>query len=250
MAFQDRAQGLCSQLHLTAVRRPVFIGVGVLLGLILIAAGLLVAFPRASALEIHTAERAQDGLEAPAASADDGGGDAVGADAAAAPDAPAAPDDTALPGTAAQARLCVHVDGKVAAPGVYYLDAGSRIVDAVEAAGGLAEGACTAAVNLAQVLQDGEQVVIPDIEDVSSGAASAGAAPATAEKGSGAAGLVNINTADAAALETLNGIGEATAEKIIADREANGPFKTLEDLKRVSGIGDKKFEALRDAICL
>ena len=72
----------------------------------------------------------------------------------------------------------------------------------------------------------------------------------TAEKGSGAAGLVNINTADAAALEKLNGIGEATAEKIIADREANGPFKTLEDLKRVSGIGDKKFEALRDAICL
>ena len=94
MAFQDRAQGLCSQLHLTAVRRPVFIGVGVLLGLILIAAGLLVAFPRASGLEIHTAERAQDGLEAPAASVDDGGGDAVGADAAAAPDAPVAPDDT------------------------------------------------------------------------------------------------------------------------------------------------------------
>ena len=66
----------------------------------------------------------------------------------------------------------------------------------------------------------------------------------------GRAALVNINTATAEELVTLNGIGEATAEKIIADREANGPFPAIEELKRVSGIGDKKFEALRDAICV
>ena len=63
-------------------------------------------------------------------------------------------------------------------------------------------------------------------------------------------GKVNINTASAAQLDTLPGVGASTAEKIVADREANGPFKTVEDLKRVSGIGDKKFAALADAICV
>lgn len=250
MAFQDRAQGLCSRLHLTAVRRPVFIGVGVLLGLVLVAAGLLLAFPHESTFEIYAADQAQSSSEVAAgsAAADDGGEVPVDAGEA---QVASAPSDTALPAADVPEKLCVHVDGKVASPGVYYLDAGSRVVDAVEAAGGLAEGACTAAVNLAEGLQDGEQIVIPDAETASSVAASAGGASgASSQEDPSAAGLVNINTADAAALETLNGVGEATAEKIIADREANGPFKSLEDLKRVSGIGDKKFEALRDAICL
>lgn len=255
MAFQERAQGLCSQLHLTAVRRPVFIGVAVLLVLVLAVTAPFFAFPSASSVEVHAAgrdggdaseafgdvlpEESVAGTETETASSGEAGGGGTAAPVA----------DTALPAAAQESKLCIHVDGSVAVPGVYYLDTGSRVIDAVEAAGGLTEGALTEAVNLAQGLQDGQQVVIPDATTAApvAGAASdqsamLGDAPSS--------GLVNINTADAATLTTLNGVGEATAEKIIADREANGPFKTLEDLKRVSGIGDKKFEALRDFICL
>ena len=154
-------------------------------------------------------------------------------------------------------RVCIHVDGCVAAPGVYYLEAGSRVIDAVTAAGGATDEARTDAVNLAQEVQDGQQIVIPsrvDDQAASSGAADRTASSSSQASGglspSGDDGLVNINTATAEELETLKGVGAATAEKIIADREANGPFKSIDDLTRVSGIGEKKLSAMRDRLCL
>ena len=99
-------------------------------------------------------------------------------------------------------------------------------------------------MNLARVLTDGEQIIVPSTQTDGG----SDAAPATAASPGTTAGKVNINTADAATLDTLPGIGASTAAKIVADREANGPFKTIEDLKRVSGIGDKKFSQLEGCI--
>lgn len=141
-------------------------------------------------------------------------------------------------------------------PALYDLAEGARVLDAVEAAGGFAEGAARDALNLARTVSDGEQVVVPSEADIAAQeAASAGVGGASAGAGASApagsaSGKVNINTASATQLDTLPGVGASTAEKIVADREANGPFKTVEDLKRVSGIGDKKFAALADAICV
>lgn len=250
MAFQDRAEGWGARLHLTPVRRPLVIGVTALLALVLGAGLVALVYPAPPAFEVESAQ-----VPAGEATADPGTGVATQGDAAAAEgsredgDAPT-PAPVALPPSQTETSLlCVHVDGCVKAPGVYYLEPGSRLIDAVDAAGGLAGDAATEAVNLAQELQDGQQVVIPDRSAAGPGA-DTGAASGGRDAPSTASALVNINTATAEELTALNGIGEATAAKIVADREANGPFAALEDLKRVSGIGDKKFEALRDAICL
>jgi competence protein ComEA len=133
----------------------------------------------------------------------------------------------------------VHLLGAVAAPGLYELPADARAVDAVAAAGGFAEGADRASLNLARFLSDGEQVYVP-LE---------GEQPPNSSGPAGTiGGKVNLNTADAAALETLPRVGPAMAARIIAWREANGRFAAIEDLKSVSGIGDKTFEAMRELV--
>ena len=136
----------------------------------------------------------------------------------------------------------VHVTGCVTSPGLYELPEGSRVADAVAAAGGLSEGASSDGVNLARIVSDGEQIAVPTEGE-------AAATATEASKGT-TGGKVNINTATAEELDTLPGIGPATAAKIIADREANGPFTSPEDIKRVSGIGDAKYADLADAICV
>ncbi|WP_288484438.1 helix-hairpin-helix domain-containing protein [uncultured Slackia sp.] len=148
----------------------------------------------------------------------------------------------------AKAQVYVYVTGAVANPGVYSLDEGLRVCDAVEAAGGLAEDADASTVNLARVLSDGEHIDLPTKAEVEAALAQgpAGGASGTAV----ATSLVNINTADASALETLSGVGSATAQAIISDREQNGPFSSIEDLMRVDGIGEKKFAKLKDSICV
>lgn len=140
------------------------------------------------------------------------------------------------------ARVVVHVVGAVRTPGLYVLPEGSRVSDAVEAAGGMLGNAADEAVNLARVLNDGEQVRIPTTDEAS---ATIGAAGSTAP---GAPQKVNINTATAADLEMLPGIGPATAQKIVDDRARNGPFSAPEDIMRVPGIGPKKYDALKDLI--
>lgn len=148
------------------------------------------------------------------------------------------------------AQVAVYVSGCVAAPGLYYLDEGQRVADAIEAAGGFAEGAAQGQLNLARVIADGEQVDVPSEEALAAAAAAMPATSSGAAAPAASGGRVNINTADATALQTLDGIGQATAAKIVADREANGPFKTVDDLTRVSGIGDKKLANIRDSICV
>ena len=142
---------------------------------------------------------------------------------------------TASPGDAPTAF--VHVVGQVKSPGLYELPAGSRMVDAVAAAGGFTATADQANLNLAQVVADGQQIVV----------AAQGAVPAVAPEGAvgGTGSIVNINTADATALQTLDGIGPALAQRILAYRSAHGGFRIASELQNVPGIGPKKFAAIK-----
>ncbi len=157
-------------------------------------------------------------------------------------------------GAAAAPLVVVHVDGAVAAPGVYELAEDARVNDAVAAAGGLLSEADTSTINLAAPVSDGAKVHIPTSEELSAGAqaipgdSGAGGVPTGAAPA--APSLVNINTATPEELQGLSGVGEATAAAIIEDRQANGPFATPEDLMRVSGIGEKKFAKIKAHICV
>lgn len=165
----------------------------------------------------------------------------VRADSAAAllPATAASPAASARPAasSAAAARVAVDVIGAVAQPGVYWLEPSARVVNVVDAAGGLAPDADREALNMAAPIMDGQQLRVPRIGEAVPAAAPAPAATSGAGATSGATGAVDINTADATALDALPGIGPATAEAIIAYREANGPFKRGEDLQNVKGIG-------------
>lgn len=136
-------------------------------------------------------------------------------------------------------ELYVHVLGAVEAPGLYVLDLGARLVDAVAAAGGTTDTADLAAVNLARVLDDGEQIVVP-IVGAAADAPGSAAPPAD--------GRIDLNSADQAALETLPRIGPALAERIIAWRDENGRFQSVDDLLAVPGIGEKMLEGMRDGV--
>jgi competence protein ComEA len=147
--------------------------------------------------------------------------------------------------------VTVHVVGAVRRPGVYALRSGSRAADAVAAAGGLLGNADQAAVNLARVVADGEQIAVPVQGAVGAGGAGAGGAGGGAGGAGGrgvAGGKVDLNTATVEQLDTLPGVGPATAQKIVADRTENGPFRSVEDLLRVPGIGAKKLDALKDLV--
>jgi competence protein ComEA len=129
----------------------------------------------------------------------------------------------------------VHVVGQVAHPGLYELPAGSRVVDAIAAAGGFTTAADRAQLNLAQVIEDGQQIVV----------LAQGASPAASTGLAGAGGTVDINTADETVLETLDGIGPSLAQRILDYRKAHGGFRTVNDLQNVPGIGPKKFAAIK-----
>ncbi|MGK9147240.1 ComEA family DNA-binding protein [Plantibacter flavus] len=138
-------------------------------------------------------------------------------------------------------EVFVHVLGAVALPGLYRLPDGSRAFDAIAAAGGLLPEADQAGVNLARFVSDGEQLRVP-----MTGETPVGAVPGQAPSGAVGASPVNLNTASAAELVGLPRIGEALAARIVAWREANGPFATVDDLGAVEGIGAKTLDGLRD----
>lgn len=146
------------------------------------------------------------------------------------------------------ARLKVHVVGAVAHPGLYEIEPGSRVADALEKAGGATPAADLNQINLAAKLADGQQLVVPEA-GAAGVAAGAGGAGSGAGGGSGAPAVnqpVNINTATAEQLTALDGVGPKTAQKIIEYREANGGFKSVEELLEVPGIGPAKFEQIRN----
>ncbi|HEV8572702.1 MAG TPA: helix-hairpin-helix domain-containing protein [Actinomycetota bacterium] len=140
--------------------------------------------------------------------------------------------------------VVVHVAGWVRRPGVYELGQGERVIDALEAAGGPRRGADLDALNLAAVLLDGQQVMIPR-KSVGGGA---GAGPSPSGGSTGVQSLINLNSATAEELETLPGIGPVLANTIIEYRESNGPFTTVDDLLEVSGIGDGRLADIRDLV--
>ena len=149
-------------------------------------------------------------------------------------------------------KICVDVCGAVQSEGIVYLPEGARVYEAIEAAGGFSEDADTRAVNQAMILSDGVQLRIPTREETQSSDGTVcgivSGTPAAENSGSEEGSLVNINTADAAALETLPGIGEAKAAAIIEYREKNGSFQQIEDVKNVPGIKDAGYEKIRDRI--
>ncbi|WP_288831437.1 ComEA family DNA-binding protein [uncultured Corynebacterium sp.] len=149
---------------------------------------------------------------------------------------------TASSVTAAPSSIVVSVVGEVDRPGLATLEPGARVADALAAAGPR-PGADLAALNQAQPLADGQQIHV-----VAQGAAPPGPPAAPGETGSGNAGLVSLNTATAQELTALPGVGEATAAAIVAHREKNGPFTSVDKLNDVKGIGPAKFEALKDLV--
>ena len=217
MPFQESAESMRAKLHLGKIRPSLAIGI---CAAVVVAVGLAV-FAAWNAFSGETFQIAHEQTVAPESLSTSGD----------------AQEEAAVP------VIAIHVSGAVLNPGVYELPEGSRANDAIEAAGGASEDAVPDALNLARVLSDGEQIIVPTVEEQER-LEEAAVAGQTLDAG----GKVNINTATVEQLDSLPGVGESTAKKIIADREENGPFGSPEDLKRVSGIGDKKYEDLADLI--
>ncbi|KAA1399966.1 helix-hairpin-helix domain-containing protein [Aeromicrobium ginsengisoli] len=163
------------------------------------------------------------------------------------PAAPLAFGTSTAPAGAAktpEAELIIDVVGKVRKPGIVTVPKGSRVYQAIEAAGGLKGRVDTASLNMARVLDDGEQILV-GIEPVAAPAASG-----PAGSGGPAGGKVNLNTATAEQLDMLPGVGPVTAQAILAWRDENGRFGSVEDLLDVKGIGDATLAELRDLVTL
>ena len=151
----------------------------------------------------------------------------------------------------AAAEVYVDVDGAVVSPGVYRLKDGARVAQAIDAAGGLAPEADVTGLNRASKVTDGQKIHVPTVgEQASIAETGVDGGASTASGVSGATGLVNINTASAEELQTLSGIGPSMAQSIIDERTKNGAFASVDDLMRVSGIGEKKLAKIKDCICV
>lgn len=149
----------------------------------------------------------------------------------------------------AQETVFVYVCGAVKVPGVYELKPDARVYEAVACAGGVREDAAEEYVNLAQPVSDGERIYIPTVEEAEQGIAEwVPADPGTDHDSGTEERKVNINTASREELKTLSGIGDSKAESIIAYREANGAFQSIEELMNVDGIKDGVFNKIKDRI--
>lgn len=149
-----------------------------------------------------------------------------------------------------QATCFVHVSGAVRNPGLVEIPEGKRVADALEAAGGPTEDACVESVNLARIVQDGEHIHLPTVEEAGGGAQAVDGKGLSSQVEGASTDKVNINRASAEELEALPGIGPATAQKIIEDRDSAGPYENPEDIMRVSGIGERKYASISDLICV
>lgn len=254
--------GMLANLRLTDVPRPVLIALLILvalataLGLILRAQmSVGVVIPRSSDVK-EAGKHTPQAVEAPQtdktsddeASQGERGGESVPLLVESEEVVPQAPPAPRGP------RIAVHVAGAVTRPGVYELPETARIQDALDAAGGALPEADVDQLNLAERVADGEKVRVPligeqpEISGVASGQGTDSGAPLPSE--AIPPGLVNINTASAAELEALPGVGPSTAQAIVDERASNGPFATPDDLMRVSGIGEKKYAKLQGKICV
>ena len=166
----------------------------------------------------------------------------------------ASPDDVdeSSAKSSSAAEVYVDVDGAVARPGVYRLKDGARVSEAIDAAGGLTAEADVIGHNRASNLTFVQKIHLPRVGEQQATVAVGGAeSGASTTPGAGSSsGLVNINTASAAELQTLSGIGPSMAQSIIDERTQNGAFASVDDLMRVSGIGEKKLAKIKDCICV
>lgn len=154
-------------------------------------------------------------------------------------------------------KIAIHITGEVKKTGVIYLKEGSRIVDAIEKAGGTTKNADLSKVNLAYVLQDGQKLYIPNKKEKISEYVSEGggqnvvsSADASSNTETNKNKKININTAGKEELQKISGIGPSLAEKIISYRNSNGKFKKIEDIKNVNGIGENKYRNIKGSICI
>lgn len=157
------------------------------------------------------------------------------------------------PQAASQTQEFIYVDicGAVVNPGVYELDSDSRVFQVIEAAGGFLPEASSSSVNQAQSVTDGQQIYVPTEQEVEDGTYSTQAATTqSSESASSDSGMVNINTADADTLKTLSGIGDAKAQAIIAYRNENGAFGSIEDIMQVPGIKESTYASIKDKIAV
>jgi competence protein ComEA len=200
--------------RLSALSRAELVGLGVLVAVTLAGAGLWYVRSLPRPVEVRAAD-----------------------------DGPPVPAPGATP-SASPVPIIVDVAGWVRRPGVYEFAAGARVIDAIEAAGGARAGAELRALNLAAPLVDGTQILVPREGE----APPAGAAPVAGPGGTAPGGLVNVNTATAAELEALPGVGEVIAQAIVDYRTENGPFTSIDQLLDVSGIGDATLENIRDLV--
>jgi competence protein ComEA len=248
----ERVAGWAESLDLTPTRLAV--------GLIVLMVGGVVAWrvlaPPALPPEMEL-PFASTTAAAPAAT----GGEAAGAgagQAGASGEPGGGPVAAATGGSGPVGEVVVHVAGAVRVPGVQRLTADARVVDAVEAAGGATGDADLARINLAALLEDGQQIYVPRVgEPLPPAPAGGGGAPAGGGAGTGSAsgsaastsgGLVNLNQATLAELEELPGVGPAIAQAIIDHREQQGPFTSVDQLLEVRGIGDARLAELRDRV--
>ncbi len=222
MAFQEYSDSLASKLHLGQRRMPILVGAAIIVLICALCIFQSVLFP-------------PDGLTIDRDAEAGGHVDDVQASSEEEVSQESAP-------------LCVHVAGCVNTPGMYQLPEGARLAEAISAAGGFTAEARTESVNLARVVQDGEQIIVSSV-NVDTGGGSTQVDPSSLPSAQ-TTSLVNINTADEATLETISGIGPSKAKKIITYREAHGPFKTVDDLTSVSGIGEKTLASIKDQICV
>ena len=165
------------------------------------------------------------------------------------PEKAGAGETESVPAVIVPAQFIVDVEGAVVQPGVVSLPEGSRVYEAVEAAGGVLDSADNGRVNLAEKIVDGAAIYIPFKGEEQSAMAPGISSGTSAAAGTSGGGLININTADKSTLMQLPGIGEVYAQSIIDYRQSVGAFQKPEDIKNVSGIGDAKFSKLKDRIC-
>lgn len=164
--------------------------------------------------------------------------------------------------TTEKEKIIVHISGAVQNEGIVELESGSRVADAIEKAGGLKENAYMDEINLAYQLEDGEKIHIPTIEEQkekenqetkvenesATGSDGTTSRSSNSSINNGSQTKININTATEEELDTLPGIGPSTAAKILDYRKEKGKFKTIEEIKEVSGIGENKYEKIKDRI--
>lgn len=160
--------------------------------------------------------------------------------------------DTSIQGNEEEVKqIVIHITGCVKEQGIVEVNEGARIIDVIKAAGGITEEADIAKVNLAYIVKDAQKIYIPsiyDVQDVEYITVDNGENVIVENKYEGESKMVNLNTATQTELEKLSGIGPSTALKIINYREENGKFKSIEEIKEVPGIGDAKFNSIKDMI--